>query len=131
MTGWRVGWLIAPADLAAAAVGVQSHLSSNVANVAQRAALAAVTGTLEPTLHMRRVFDGRRQVMVEMLDAVPGVECPLPDGAFYCFPNVGGLLGRALGERKADSTLQLATLLLEEAEIAVVPGEAFGTPGYT
>ncbi len=130
MTGWRVGWLIGPADVTAAAIRLQSHISSNVANVSQRAALAAVTGPMDAVEEMRLAFDRRRQTMVRMLNEVPGVECADPGGAFYAFPNLVGLLGRDLGGRTAETTMDLAALLLDEINIAVVPGEAFGAPGY-
>jgi aspartate aminotransferase len=130
MTGWRVGWLIGPADATAAAIRLQSHISSNVANVSQRAALAAVTGPMDAVEEMRITFDRRRQTMVRMLNEVPGIECADPGGAFYAFPNLVGLLGRDLGGRSAETTLDLAALLLDEINIAVVPGEAFGAPGY-
>jgi len=130
MTGWRVGWLIAPAEVAAAATRLQSHISSNVANVSQRAALAAVTGSLETVAAMRRAFDRRRRIMHEMLTRIPGVSCVEPQGAFYAFPNVAGLLGVPLQGRVAGTTLELAELLLDEVQVAVVPGEAFGAPGY-
>jgi aspartate aminotransferase len=130
MTGWRVGWLIGPADVTAAAIRLQSHISSNVANVSQRAALAAVTGPMDAVEEMRFTFDRRRQTMVRMLNEVPGIECADPGGAFYAFPNLVGLLGRDLGGRSAETTLDLAALLLDEINIAVVPGEAFGAPGY-
>ncbi|MFV9671678.1 MAG: pyridoxal phosphate-dependent aminotransferase [Acidimicrobiia bacterium] len=130
MTGWRVGWLIGPADVTAAAIRLQSHISSNVANVSQRAALAAVTGPMDAVEEMRVAFDRRRQTMVRLLNEVPGVECADPGGAFYTFPNLTGLLGRDLGGRTAETTMDLAALLLDEIKIAVVPGEAFGSPGY-
>jgi aspartate/methionine/tyrosine aminotransferase len=130
MTGWRVGWLIGPADAVKAASNYQSHLTSNVCNVAQRAALAAVSGPLDAVAAMREAFDRRRRTMVSMLSAIDGVTCPTPLGAFYAYPDVTGLLGRPLRGRTADTSAELATLLLEEAEIAVVPGEAFGPSGY-
>jgi aspartate aminotransferase len=130
MTGWRVGWLIGPQDVTAAAIRLQSHICSNVANVSQRAALAALTGPMDAVEEMRVAFDRRRGTMVRMLNDVPGVECPDPGGAFYTFPNLTGLLGRDLGGRTAATTRDLASLLLEEIKIAVVPGEAFGAPGY-
>jgi aspartate/methionine/tyrosine aminotransferase len=130
MTGWRVGWLIAPPEAAAAATRLQSHMTSNVNNVAQMGALAAVSGPLDDVERMREAFDRRRRTMHEMLNAIPGVVCPEPQGAFYAFPNVEGLLDRPLGSGRASTTLELAGHLLEEIEIAVVPGEAFGTPGY-
>ena len=130
MTGWRVGWLIAPPDVAAAAGNLQSHASSNVCNVAQAAALAALTGPQDEVETMRLAFDRRRQTMTRMLTEIPGVTCPEPLGAFYCYPAVGALLGRDLGGHRVQTSAELAELLLEEIEIAVVPGEAFGTPGY-
>ncbi|MGF1646211.1 MAG: pyridoxal phosphate-dependent aminotransferase [Kineosporiaceae bacterium] len=130
MTGWRVGWLIGPADAVTAASNYQSHLTSNVCNVAQRAALAAVSGPLDAVATMREAFDRRRRTMVSMLSAIEGVTCPTPLGAFYAYPDVTGLLGRPLRGRTAGTSAELATLLLEEAEIAVVPGEAFGPSGY-
>jgi aspartate aminotransferase len=130
MTGWRVGWLIGPTDLVQAASNLQSHATSNVANVSQRAALAAVSGDLSAVATMRDAFDRRRKTIVEMLSAIDGVCCPEPGGAFYAYPQVKGLLGRPLRGRTATSSVQLAELILDEAEVAVVPGEAFGTPGY-
>jgi aspartate/methionine/tyrosine aminotransferase len=130
MTGWRVGWLIAPPAAAKASIRLQSHLTSNVNNVAQMAALEAVSGPLDAVAEMRAAFDRRRRVMHEMLNAVPGITCPEPLGAFYAFPDVSGLLGRELGGRTAATTLELAALLLDEIRIAVVPGEAFGAPGH-
>jgi aspartate/methionine/tyrosine aminotransferase len=130
MTGWRVGWLIGPPSVAAGASRVQSHLSSNVANVSQMAALAALRGSLDVVVEMRNAFEQRRDTMVQMLNDVPGVECAVPGGAFYAFPNMTGLLGRPLNGRTAATTLELAALLLEEIQIAMVPGEAFGAPGY-
>ncbi|MFI7697216.1 pyridoxal phosphate-dependent aminotransferase [Nonomuraea sp. NPDC049655] len=130
MTGWRVGWLIGPADVVKAAANLQSHATSNVANVSQRAALAAVSGDLSAVAEMRSAFDRRRQTMVRMLNEIPGVFCPEPKGAFYAYPSVKGLLGKELRGRRPGSSAELAELILEEAEVAVVPGEAFGTPGY-
>ncbi|MGB9357246.1 MAG: pyridoxal phosphate-dependent aminotransferase [Acidimicrobiia bacterium] len=130
MTGWRVGWLIGPPEISAAAIRLQSHISSNVANVSQRAALAAVEGPMDAVDEMRAAFDRRRHLMVNLLREVPGVECLEPGGAFYVFPNMTGLLGRDLGGRRADTTMDLAALLLDEINIAIVPGEAFGAPGY-
>jgi aspartate/methionine/tyrosine aminotransferase len=130
MTGWRVGWLIAPPDLAAAAANLQSHATSNVANVAQRAALAAVTGDLSAVAEMKAAFDRRRTTIVSMLNEIAGVVCPMPEGAFYAYPQVKGLLGREYDARTIDTSADLAEYILEEAEVAVVPGEAFGTPGY-
>ncbi len=130
MTGWRVGWMIAPLDVAKAAGDLQSHMTSNVCNVAQAAALAAVSGDLSAVARMRDAFDRRRRQMTGMLNEIPGVICPLPDGAFYCYPSVKGVLGREIAGRRPASTTELAELLLDEADVAVVPGEAFGTPGY-
>jgi aspartate/methionine/tyrosine aminotransferase len=130
MTGWRVGWMIGPADVVAAASNLQSHLSSNVANVSQRAALAAVAGDLSAAAEMRLAFDRRRRTMVEMLSAIDGVVCPTPQGAFYAYPSVHGVLGRTIRGRTPQTSAELAALILEEAEVAVVPGEAFGPSGY-
>jgi aspartate aminotransferase len=130
MTGWRVGWLIGPRDVAKAAADLQSHMTSNVCNVAQAAALAAVSGDLSAVARMRDAFDRRRRQMTAMLNDIPGVVCPLPDGAFYCYPSVKGILGREIAGRRPASTTELAELLLDEVDVAVVPGEAFGTPGY-
>jgi aspartate aminotransferase len=130
MTGWRVGWMIGPADVIKAATNLQSHATSNVCNVAQAAALAAVSGDLAAAETMRMAFDRRRQLMTAMLNEVPGVVCPLPEGAFYCYPSVRGILGKELAGRRPASSAELAELLLDEADVAVVPGEAFGTDGY-
>ena len=130
MTGWRVGWMIGPADVVKAATNLQSHLSSNVANVSQRAALAAVSGDLAAVAKMREAFDRRRQTIVRMLGEIPGVVCPEPHGAFYAYPSVRELIGKEIRGKRPASSAQLAELVLEEAEVAVVPGEAFGTPGY-
>jgi aspartate aminotransferase len=130
MTGWRVGWMIGPDDVIKAAGNLQSHATSNVCNVAQQAALAAVSGDLSAVARMREAFGRRKTTMTRMLNDIPGVICPEPQGAFYCYPSVKGLLNRDIDGRSAASSAKLAELLLEEAEIAVVPGEAFGTPGY-
>ncbi len=130
MTGWRVGWLAGPADVIKAAANLQSHLSSNVANVSQRAALAAVSGSLDAAHAMRAAFDRRRQTIVKLLSEIPGVEVPTPQGAFYVYPSVKALLGKEIRGVKAETSVDLAALVLEHAEVAVVPGEAFGTPGY-
>jgi aspartate aminotransferase len=130
MTGWRVGWMAGPADVIKAASNLQSHLSSNVCNVAQRAALAAVAGPLDAVVEMRTAFDRRRKTIVELLSAIPGVSCPTPHGAFYVYASVGDLLGKELRGQRPGSSVELAALILEHAEVAVVPGEAFGTPGY-
>jgi aspartate aminotransferase len=130
MTGWRVGWLLGPVDVVRAATNLQSHATSNVSNVAQVAAVAALTGDLSAVAEMRAAFDRRRQTMVRMLDAIPGVTCPEPHGAFYCYASVKGVLGKQLRGVEVTSSAQLAELVLDEAGVAVVPGEAFGTPGY-
>ena len=130
MTGWRVGWMISPADVTKAATNLQSHLSSNVANVSQRAAVAALTGDLSAVDEMRAAFDRRRRTMVEMLSAIDGVVCPSPQGAFYAYPSVEGVLGRSIRGRVPTTSAELAALILEEAEVAVVPGEAFGPSGF-
>jgi aspartate aminotransferase len=130
MTGWRVGWMIAPTDLARAATNLQSHATSNVSNVAQRAALAAVSGDLSAVGVMKAAFDRRRRTIVSMLGEIDGVVCPMPEGAFYAYPSVKGLLGKEYDGRRIDTSADLAEYILEQAEVAVVPGEAFGTPGY-
>lgn len=130
MTGWRVGWMIGPADVIKAATNLQSHLSSNVANVSQQAAVAALTGDLSAVAEMRTAFDRRRRTMVEMLSAIDGVRCPAPQGAFYAYPSVEGVLGRTIRGVTPTTSAELATLILEEAEVAVVPGEAFGPSGF-
>ncbi|WP_035800785.1 pyridoxal phosphate-dependent aminotransferase [Kitasatospora mediocidica] len=130
MTGWRVGWLIGPKDVVAAATNLQSHATSNVSNVAQQAALSAVSGDLTAVDEMRTAFDRRRQTIVRMLNEIDGVLCPEPEGAFYVYPSVKGLLGKEIRGRRPKTSAELATLILDEAEVAVVPGEAFGTPGY-
>ncbi len=130
MTGWRVGWMIGPADLVKAATNLQSHATSNVANVAQRAAIAAVEGDLTAVEEMKAAFDRRRRTIVSMLNDIDGVVCPTPGGAFYAYPSVKGLLGRDYDGRRIDTTTDLAEYILEQAEVAVVPGEAFGSPGY-
>jgi aspartate aminotransferase len=130
MTGWRVGWMIGPADVIKAASNLQSHATSNVCNVAQAAALAAVTGDLSAVAEMRAAFDRRRLAMTTMLNEIPGVVCPLPEGAFYCYPSVKGVLGKELAGSTPASSADLAEVILDHADVAVVPGEAFGTPGY-
>jgi aspartate aminotransferase len=130
MTGWRVGWVIGPKDVVKAATNLQSHATSNVSNVAQRAALAAVAGDLTAVDAMKVAFDRRRRTIVSMLNEIPGVVCPEPEGAFYAYPSVKGLLGKSIRGRRATTSAELAALILDEAEVAVVPGEAFGTPGY-
>ncbi|MFM8303210.1 MAG: pyridoxal phosphate-dependent aminotransferase [Actinomycetota bacterium] len=130
MTGWRVGWMIGPRDVIVATTNLQSHATSNVGNVSQRAALAAVSGDLDAVAEMRAAFDRRGRTMHRLLESIPGVTCMEPQGAFYCFPNFTGVLGREIGGRVVETTLDLCEVLLEEAKVAVVPGEAFGAPGY-
>jgi aspartate/methionine/tyrosine aminotransferase len=130
MTGWRIGWMIGAPDVMNAAINYQSQTTSNISNVSQRAAVAALTGDLSAVEEMRTAFDRRRRTMTSMLNAIDGVSCAEPEGAFYCYPNVTGLLGRPLGGRIANSSAELAETLLETIKIAVVPGEAFGTPGF-
>ncbi|MFC1409177.1 pyridoxal phosphate-dependent aminotransferase [Streptacidiphilus sp. N1-12] len=130
MTGWRVGWVIGPQDVIKAATNLQSHATSNVSNVAQVAALAAVSGDLSAVDEMRTAFDRRRQTIVRMLNEIPGVVCPVPEGAFYAYPSVKGVLGKELRGQRPQTSAELASLILDEVEVAVVPGEAFGTPGY-
>jgi aspartate aminotransferase len=130
MTGWRVGWMIGPAPVIKAAANLQSHATSNVCNVAQAAALAAVSGDLSAVATMRAAFDRRRQVMTALLNDIPGVVSPLPEGAFYCYPSVRGLLGKDVAGRRPTTSAELAEILLDEVDVAVVPGEAFGTNGY-
>ncbi|MEI4270124.1 pyridoxal phosphate-dependent aminotransferase [Klenkia sp. LSe6-5] len=130
MTGWRVGWLLGPADVVRAATNLQSHATSNVANVSQVAALAALTGDQSSVAAMRAAFDRRRRTVVDMLREIPGIACPEPQGAFYVYPSVKALLGREIAGRTPTTSAELAELVLAEAEVAVVPGEAFGTPGY-
>jgi aspartate/methionine/tyrosine aminotransferase len=130
MTGWRVGWMIGPPDLIKAATNLQSHSTSNVCNVAQAAALAAVSGDLKAVAEMRAAFDRRRKRMHGLLSGIDGVVCLEPEGAFYAFPSFEGALGRTFAGRKAASTSELASIILDEAKVAVVPGEAFGAPGY-
>jgi aspartate aminotransferase len=130
MTGWRVGWLIGPADVVKAATNLQSHATSNVSNVAQAAALEAVSGDLSAVAEMRTAFDRRRQTIVRMLNEIPGVFCPEPKGAFYVYPSVKELLGKEIRGKRPQTSVELAALILDEVEVALVPGEAFGTPGY-
>jgi aspartate aminotransferase len=130
MTGWRVGWMIGPADVMAAAINLQSHSTSNVANVAQQAALAAVAGDLSAVAMMRDAFARRGRTMHRMLSEIDGVTCLEPQGAFYCFPSFKGVLGRSIAGHTPHDTLELAEVVLSEAKVAVVPGEAFGAPGY-
>lgn len=130
MTGWRVGWMIGPADAISAAANFQSHLTSNVCNVAQRAALATVSSDLDVVFEMREAFDRRRRKMVEILSEIDGFTVPVPKGAFYVFPSVKGVIGREIAGKKIESSADLADVILNEAEVAVVPGEAFGSSGY-
>ena len=130
MTGWRVGWVIGPKDFIKGTTNLQSHATSNVANVSQVAALAAVSGPLDAVAEMRVAFDRRRHTIVSMLNDIPGVTCPEPEGAFYAYPSVKGVLGKSIQGTLIDSSLTLADVALDVAEVAVVPGEAFGTPGY-
>ena len=130
MTGWRVGWMIGPKDVIKAATNLQSHLSSNVSNVSQRAAIAALAGDLSAVHEMGVAFDRRRKLIVSMLNEIPGVICPTPTGAFYVYPSVKGLLGKEIRGKRPQTSAELATLILEEVEVAAVPGEAFGPSGY-
>jgi aspartate aminotransferase len=130
MTGWRVGWMIGPVDVIKAATNLQSHATSNVNNIAQKAAVAALTGDLVAVAEMRSAFDRRRQTIQRMLSEVPGFTCAEPEGAFYAFPSVAGAIGRTIRGTVIDSSLTLANVLLEHAKVAIVPGEAFGAPGY-
>ena len=130
MTGWRVGWMVGPKDVIKAATNLQSHLSSNVSNVSQRAAIAALTGDLTAVHEMGVAFDRRRKLIVGLLNEIPGVVCPTPTGAFYVYPSVKGVLGKEIRGKRPQTSAELATLILEEAEVAAVPGEAFGPSGY-
>ncbi|NQX26334.1 pyridoxal phosphate-dependent aminotransferase [Microbacteriaceae bacterium VKM Ac-2854] len=130
MTGWRVGWMVGPADAIKGAANLQSHLSSNVSNISQRAAIAALTGPQDAAEEMRQAFDRRRKVIVAELNKIDGIHCPTPEGAFYVYPDVQGLLGREWGGVTPTTSLELADLILDQAEVATVPGEAFGPSGY-
>jgi aspartate aminotransferase len=130
MTGWRVGWMIGPKDVMKAAINFQSHTTSNVSNVAQIAALEAVSGDLSAVAMMRESFERRGTLMHKMLSTIPGITCMEPQGAFYCFPSVKGLLGQNIGGQTASDSMQLADMVLEQAKVAFVPGEAFDAPGY-
>jgi aspartate/methionine/tyrosine aminotransferase len=130
MTGWRVGWMIGPKDVIKAATNLQSHLTSNVANVSQRAAIAALTGNLDAVHEMGVAFDRRRKLIVSLLNEIPGFECPTPQGAFYVYPSVKGALGKSIRGKVANTSAELATIILDEVEVAAVPGEAFGPSGY-
>lgn len=130
MTGWRVGWMIGPADVIKAATNFQSHLSSNVANVSQRAALAALTGDQSPVAKMHEAFDRRRKLMISLLREIPGLDVPTPTGAFYAYPSCERLLGTEIAGVKVETSAELAALILDKVEVAVVPGEAFGPSGF-
>ena len=130
MTGWRVGWMIGPKDVIKAATNLQSHLTSNVSNVSQRAAIAALTGDLAAVHKMGEAFNRRRKLIVSLLNEIPGFECPTPTGAFYVYPSVKGVLGKTIRGKTPTTSAELATLILEEVEVAAVPGEAFGPSGY-
>ncbi len=130
MTGWRVGWMIGPKDVIKAATNLQSHLSSNVSNVSQRAAVAALAGGLGAVHEMGIAFDRRRKLIVKMLNDIPGVFCPTPTGAFYAYPSVKGILGKEIRGKRPQTSAELAALILDEVEVAIVPGEAFGPSGY-
>ncbi|MGK0715206.1 pyridoxal phosphate-dependent aminotransferase [Leucobacter sp. W1153] len=130
MTGWRLGWMVGPADVMKGAANLQSHLSSNVNNVAQRGAIAALNGSQEPSEQMRLAFDRRRKLIVAELNKVPGFHCPTPEGAFYAYVDVTGALGTEIAGHTPETSLELADLILSEAEVAAVPGEAFGPSGY-
>ena len=130
MTGWRVGWMIGPKDVIKAATNLQSHLTSNVANVSQRAAIAALNGNLDAVHKMGEAFDRRRKLIVSLINEIPGFQCPTPTGAFYVYPSVKGVLGTTIRGKTPKTSAELATLILEEAEVAAVPGEAFGPSGY-
>ncbi len=130
MTGWRVGWMIGPKDVIKAATNLQSHLSSNVNNIAQRAAIAALNGDLTAVHKMGEAFDRRRKLIVKLLNEIPGIECPTPTGAFYVYPSVKGLLGKTIRGKTPKTSAELASIILDEVEVAAVPGEAFGPSGY-
>ena len=130
MTGWRVGWMVGPKDVIKAATNLQSHLTSNVSNVSQRAAIAAVTGNLDAVHAMGEAFNRRRKLIVGLLNEIPGFECPTPQGAFYVYPSVKGALGKTIRGKVANTSAELATIILDEVEVAAVPGEAFGPSGY-
>ena len=130
MTGWRVGWMIGPKDVIKAATNLQSHLSSNVSNISQRAAITALTGDLAAVHKMGEAFDRRRKLIVKLLNEIPGVSCPNPTGAFYVYPSVKGVLGKEIRGKRPKTSAELATLILEEVEVAAVPSEAFGPSGY-
>ena len=128
MTGWRVGWSIAPRPVTAGMARLMSHSTSNVANVAQAAALAAVTGPMDVVEVMRTTYDRRRMIAFDRLNAIDGVTCPLPEGAFYAFPSIAGILGRSVGGRTVANPQEVCEALLDTVQVAVVPGEGFGSP---
>lgn len=130
MTGWRVGWMVGPKDIIKAATNLQSHMTANVANVSQRAAIAALTGDLSASNEMKVAFLRRRNLIVKMLNEIDGFSCPTPQGAFYAYPAVHGVLGREIRGKKPQTSSELANLILDEVEVAAVPGEAFGPSGY-
>ena len=130
MTGWRVGWMVGPAEVISGATKLQGHLTSNVSNVAQMAALEAVSGSLDEVMRMREAFDRRRKTMHRMLNSIKGISCVRPQGAFYCFASVKEALGSEIGGVRPQTSLELADICLNQAEVALVPGEAFGAPGY-
>jgi aspartate/methionine/tyrosine aminotransferase len=130
MTGWRVGWMIGPSDVMKASINFQSHATSNVNNVAQAAALAAVAGDLSAVSMMREAFERRGRTMHRLLNDIPGITCLEPEGAFYCYPNVTGLIGKTFNGKTANNSMELADIILSEVKVAIVPGEAFGTSGY-
>jgi aspartate/methionine/tyrosine aminotransferase len=130
MTGWRVGWMIGPSDVMKASINFQSHATSNVNNVAQAAALAAVAGDLSAVSMMRDAFERRGRTMHRMLNDIQGITCLEPEGAFYCYPNVTGLIGKTFNGKTANNSMELADIILSEVKVAIVPGEAFGTSGY-
>ena len=130
MTGWRVGWMIGPKDVIKAATNLQSHLTSNVNNVAQRAAITALTNDLSAVHEMGVAFNRRRKLIIDLLNEIPGFECPTPQGAFYVYPSVKGALNKTYRGKTPTTSSELATLILEEVEVAAVPGEAFGPSGY-
>jgi len=130
MTGWRLGWMVGPVDAMKGAANLQSHLTSNVSNISQRAAIEALTGPQDAVEEMRLAFDRRRKLMVAELNKIDGINCPTPQGAFYVYPDVSGLLNREWGGVTPTTSLELADLILEKAEVAVIPGEAFGPSGY-
>jgi len=130
MTGWRVGWMIGPSDVMKASINFQSHATSNVNNVAQAAALSAVAGDLSAVSMMREAFERRGRTMHRMLNDIPGITCLEPEGAFYCYPNVTGLIGKTFNGKTANNSMELADIILSEVKVAIVPGEAFGTAGY-